>query len=282
MKKRDRTRPRPADPSAKEKSRRDRQREAALKWSGVPPGIPPELVRQFDKLLNAGKTIKDLTDATSESFVVPASRFQKHCSLHPEWSVAVRKLSDANASKKKKDNHHRSVATREFCLKGLHRMEGHNLMVDPGRRRCRACFNARIQGKPMTADMMIRIKSALEGGASLAEILHGVPIGGGRRDRSLIITTSGKFNYQRKIDPAFDSFVKQHIADSNSVGQSVRFARDGNRRQKSPNAVLPPEIRPVIIAAARLKYRLKTIDGGKYADALEWQQRKIRDAGRKR
>jgi hypothetical protein len=248
MKKRDRTRPRPADLSAKEKSRRDRQREAALKWSGVPPGIPPELVRQFDKLLNAGKTIKDLTDATSESFVVPASRFQKHCSLHPEWSVAVRKLSDANASKKKKDNHHRSAATREFCLKGLHRMEGHNLMVDPGRRRCRACFNARIQGRPMTAETISRIKSALESGASLGQILWGKPVGGGRVDRSLIITTSGKFYHQCKIDAAFATLVDQHIADSNSVGQTVRLYRE-----------LPAEMKPTLIAVARLRHKIKGI-----------------------
>lgn len=30
---------------------------------------------------------------------------------------------------------------REWCKSGLHRMEGHNVLIDQGKRRCRACAN---------------------------------------------------------------------------------------------------------------------------------------------
>jgi hypothetical protein len=249
MKKRDRTRPRLATLTTKEIARRDRQREAANKWRGMPPGMPAAMAQKFKNLVDGGKTIKDLTDHQLKSYLVPGSRFQKHCELNPMWSDSVRSISDTNASRKKRLGSVRSLATRELCLKGLHPMKGHNLMVDKlGLRRCRECFRARSHGKPMTSETMDRIKDALERGESLGRILWGKPTGGGPIDRSLVITTSNKFYHQCKIDPAFASFVDRHIADSNTVGQTLRHGRG-----------LPAELKPTLIAVARLKHKIKAI-----------------------
>jgi hypothetical protein len=238
----------------------------------MPPGMPQTLAQRFEREANDGKTIRDLTDINSKSYIVPNSRFRKHCDLNPAWGNKIRKLSDANAAKKKKLSNGRSVATRKFCLKGLHPMKGHNLMIDPGRRRCRACFMARMHGKPMTAETMERLKNAIKAGTPLAEILHGKPLGGGPNDRSLAITSAAKFYHQRKIDPDFASFVDQYIVISNSVGQIARRARDA---EKNPNAVLPPEMRPTVVAIARLRHRLRAIDpDGKLAKRLEDQKRR--------
>jgi hypothetical protein len=231
---------------------RERMRAGVEKWRDKPPGMPPTLVRKFEKAIKLGSTISDLTKPTLSSYLVPHSRFRAHCDLHSAWGRRIYEFSEANASKKKATHSKRAVATRKMCLKGLHPMKGHNLMVDTNkgrqRRRCRACFMARIQGRPMTAETKARIEAALEGGASLAEILWGWPTCGGPQDRSLVITTNGKFYYQRKIDPAFDNFVQKHIADSNSVAQVLRHARDA-----------PAELKPTIIAIARLKHRIKAV-----------------------
>jgi hypothetical protein len=276
--KRDRTRPRPPGLAPKEIAHRDRLREVALKWMGKPPGMPKALAQKFEREAKGGKTIKDLTDINSKSYIVPNSRFRKHCDLNPAWGKRMYRLSAANSGKKKSANSKRGVATRKMCLRGLHPMKGHNLMLDINdgrpRRRCRACFTARLHGKPMTAEMMERLKTALRGGASLGEILWGRPMGGGPKDRSLAITTPGKFYHQRRVDPDFDAFVEEHIADSNSRGFIARQVRTGLKKKKS-DAVLPPELRPTIVVMAAVRGRLRALDpSGKLAKKLEDQRRR--------
>jgi hypothetical protein len=274
--KRDRTRPRPAELPPKEIVRRDRLRASAFKWMGKPPGLPKALARQFEREAKGGKTIKDLTDLRSKSYIVPHSRFRKHCTINPAWGKRMYRLSDVNSGKKKSDNSNRAVATRTMCLRGLHPMKAHNLMLDTNagrpRRRCRACFMARMHGKPMTTETMERLKKAINDGTPLAEILHGNPLGGGPKDRSLAITTAAKFNHQREIDPDFARFVNEHIVDNNSIGQIARRARDGLKK-KNPDAVLPREMRPTVVAIARLRRRLRTVDkDGKLAARLDLEK----------
>jgi hypothetical protein len=264
--KRDRARPRPTGLTANEIARRDRMREAVAKWRDFPPGIPPKLVLKFEKQLRSGKTIADLVNPPSKSFLVPRSRFKKHCKLNPEWAASVQRLSRASVSQKIRAYTAFGCKTK-FCVRGIHLMEGHNILKDKfGNRRCRACQNA-AHGKPMTSETKNRLKAALERGATLGEILHGKPTGGGPKDLSLIITNPDKFYHERKIDPDFASFVDEHIAYSNSIGQTARHARDGAQ-------VAPGEIMPTIVAVVRLKHRLRTMGDGKYARRLKRQDEK--------
>jgi hypothetical protein len=247
MKKRDRTRSRPSVLTPKEMERRDRQRAAAIKWQGMPPGMTEALAQKFEKHLGEGKTITDLTTPKSGSFLVPSSRFHKHCELNPIWSEHVTRLSRASVSKKSKLTSAKGNATKKFCLKGLHRMTKANVLVDKdGGRRCRACCYIAMAGKPLTPEIVERIKEAILGGASFGQICQGKPVGGGPTDRSLYIVTAAKLRRQRKIDPEFDAFVNKHFASSNSIGQILRHNRD-----------LPEEFKPTVIAVARLKHKIK-------------------------
>jgi hypothetical protein len=132
-------------------------------------------------------------------------------------------------------------------------MKGRNLMVvrraSGGMIRfCRSCRDAARGAKPITPEIMNRIKEALERGASIGEITKGFPTGGGPVDRRLYICEHERMLRQRKIDPEFDSLIKKHMAASISVGLALHHAKD-----------LPPEFKPTIIAVARLKHRIKTI-----------------------
>jgi hypothetical protein len=99
---RDKIRPRPAGLTAEQIARRDRQRKAALKWCGLPPGMSPTLAQSFEKRISGGKTIKDLTNPQLKSFLVPESRFKKHCVLNPTWAEHIKKLNGASCTKKRK------------------------------------------------------------------------------------------------------------------------------------------------------------------------------------
>jgi hypothetical protein len=207
------------------------------------------LAGRFERRLIAGKTFKDLTNPQSKSFIVPDSRFKKHCKLNPIWADRVKELNKASITKKWKLTSGHGNATKKFCLRGLHRMTKANVLIDGvGHRRCRACRYISMPGHPMTAESLDQIKEAIRQGASFAQICHGKPIGGGPRDSSLSLTTAAKFQRQRRIDPDFDAFVNEYFASSNSVGQILRHHRD-----------LPAEMKPTLIAVGRLKHKIKAI-----------------------
>jgi hypothetical protein len=71
-----------------------------------------------------------------------------------------------------------------------------------------------------------KVKAALEsGGATVSQILHGRPVGGGAVDRSLKIVDAAAFYRYRRENPDFDRFVAATIANNNSRGQLIRYAR---------------------------------------------------------
>jgi hypothetical protein len=121
----------------------DKLRAAHYRWVGMPSGLTPELASKFVLGLHGGKTIRDMTDAKNVHYVCSSDRFRKHCELNPEWGDEARKTSWANFTAKKKACNVLGLATKEFCLKGLHPMMSDNLRIDPsrGRRACLACRN---------------------------------------------------------------------------------------------------------------------------------------------
>ncbi len=272
--KRDRTRPRPAKLTPREIWHRDRMRASALKWAGLPPGMSPALARKFEQSLEDDKTIKDLTAPQSSFYLVPESRFKKHCEINPAWAQNIFELNKASITKKRKTTSGHGLARKKFCLRGLHRMTKDNVLIDGvGHRRCKACRYTSMAGKPMTAEMVDQIKEAIINGASFGQICHGAPIGGGPVDRSLVITSAAKFQRQRKLDPDFDALVNKHFASSNIIGQIARHVRRGHKKENT-NSVLPPEMKPTVIAIGRLRHRLRTMAGGKYARSLKRQDEK--------
>jgi len=77
------------------------------------------LAERFEKRLIAGKTFKDLTNPQSKSFIVPDSRFKKHCKSNPIWAERVKELNKASITKKWKLTSGHGNATKKFCLRGL-------------------------------------------------------------------------------------------------------------------------------------------------------------------
>jgi hypothetical protein len=203
----------------------------------------------------AGKTITEMTGAKSKSFLVPVSRFKKHCELNPEWAATIIKLGRVNVGKKAQRTSSRGHQARRICLNGLHPMKGHNVMIilhrDGSRnseRRCRACHTKAALGRPMTEETKAKIIAALERGERLRQFLHGIPFDGGPQDHSLVITSVAKFMHQREIDPDFAKIVNKYIPAGNAIAQTLRFNKDA-----------PAEMKPALIALARLRHKLKTV-----------------------
>jgi hypothetical protein len=114
-------------------------------------------------------------------------------------------------------------------------MTGANVFNDGthGRRRCLACRRASSAFAPlMSVEIAERVKKALEAGASLTQITSGRPVGGGDRNRGLVITSFKIIKRYRKENPGFDEFVSTAIADSLIVGQRLRYQRKKNARKR--------------------------------------------------
>jgi hypothetical protein len=230
-------------------------RKAAIKWRGQPTGMSAKLALKFEKEMNDGRTIADLTKSPKlKGYLVTACRFRKHCELNPAWGANMYKLSRINVGKKAQRTSGRGRQAKDICLNGGHPMKGSNVMVIRHRgrieRRCRACHYLTMHGKPMTEEIRIRIVAALERGERLRQILHGHPFGGGPRDRSLIITSPAKFYHQCEIDPDFAKIVDRYIPANTSIGQTLRYAKAKD---------VPAEMTPALIALARLRHKVKAV-----------------------
>jgi hypothetical protein len=75
-----------------------------------------------------------------------------------------------------------------------------------------------------------RSNGALQSGVSLGQICHGKPTGGGKTNRKLVLTQAKVLYRYRRENPEFDCFVVEAIANSNSVGQTIRFSRQRARK----------------------------------------------------
>jgi hypothetical protein len=206
------------------------------------------LADRFERGMRRGDTVKDLTSPDLKTYIVPASRYKVHCSLHPAWARRIAKLNRANISIKKRDNSDRRVMTQEYCLKGLHRMTGDNVMIVNaiGHRRCRTCHYAAAAGHPMPSEKVEEIKAAVANGATFNQICNGIPAGGGEIDRSLVITTAPKLQRQRKLDPEFDTFLKKHFEANIFVGQLLRYNKD-----------VPEEMKATLRLIGKIRHKVK-------------------------
>jgi len=113
------------------------------------------------------------------------------------------------------------------CLKGLHPMSKDNVSIHKGRRCCIACRRIAAANPSMTSmtpDVVEKIKNALQDSATIGQICQGKPAGGGKRDSKLILVRANVLYRYRQLNPEFDRFVVEAIADSNSVGQKLRFS----------------------------------------------------------
>jgi hypothetical protein len=84
----------------------------------------------------------------------------------------------------------------------------------------------------MKPEALVKVKAALEsGGATINQIIHGRPVGGGAVNRSLRLVDSAAFYRYRRENPEFDRFVAEASANNNRLGQKIRYARERTRAQ---------------------------------------------------
>jgi hypothetical protein len=184
-------------------------------------GLSDERAARFMVALRGGMT--------PHLFGVNTKSLELYFATHPDYALEARPLIETNAAaaRRRKGSRLRKL-TEMFCLKGLHAMTGSNVRIDPsrGRRCCLACRNfARDNPPQMTSQDVTKVRQALEAGASTRQILGGHPVGGGKIDRRLILTTRHKFYQQRRLDPEFNLFVATSISDHRGVGLRIHFQR---------------------------------------------------------
>ncbi|WP_375308673.1 hypothetical protein WI560_15425 [Bradyrhizobium sp. A11] len=207
-------------------SRSELHRAAELKWRNVPPGIPADLAVEFMAKLKAGSTIRKLTSGMKQfgPAIVSYERFKRHCKLHPEWAADALSISGENARRGK------GSRLRNFthCKRGHSLADARMRVTKQGWkiRQCVICRNAaRNKCEPLPPEKLRQVKALLVARKSIADIT-GQWLRGKKRP---VICNSSYFYNARKADPEFDRFVREHITDSQSKAQTLRWSLQRTR-----------------------------------------------------
>jgi hypothetical protein len=201
------------------------------KWRNVPPGMPPNVVADFEGKLAAGSTIRKMQDVQHPDYVCSKGRFDKHAKANPEWAERVKKTSWDNATKRKREVNPLSKTTT--CKAGLHPLSGDNLGLfsRPGNveklvRFCRACqrITRRNVAKPLTEEQKNELKAEfIRSPTTVSRIVNGVMPGGFRRVKPLVLPS--RFWHARKTDPEFARFFSEHRERGFALGRNAYYAR---------------------------------------------------------
>jgi hypothetical protein len=192
----------------------------------TPSGLSDEKAARMMLALRKGRTLR--------LFGVKAPRLEAYFKSHPEYEQEALPLIEANneAARLRKGD---ILRTTTHCRAGLHLMTGDNVFMDGthGRKRCRACRRASSAFAPlMSIEVAEKVKQALQGGASLGQITHGKPIGGGKINRKLAITSFKIIKRYRQENPRFDQFVTEAISDSRAFANKIQKQRTLNAMKR--------------------------------------------------
>jgi hypothetical protein len=210
----------------------DKHRAAELKWRGKPPGLPPEMADTIMLGLRSGeRTLSDYYRATSgEHYMCSLHRLNTHCELNPAWAEEARRLSINTSNRRKSINCWLNNLT--VCKNGLHVMTPDNVKVATwGRRLCKACYEANMRrATPLSEEAKARIMSAVDDGASMAQVAHG-KLPGGEKTRSL--APHKNILLTRQLDPEFDVFMTSRLLANSQQRRSRSIVIRQTRAQTS-------------------------------------------------
>jgi hypothetical protein len=169
----------------------------------------------------AGQSKRQLTHGKTP--IVTPRKLRKHCASYPTYGAEIARLAEKNVAivnARKSANSRTHALTAVTCMKGLHQMTPDNIMRrNDARRRnwrqCKACYEASIAKPPLRAPERLlpkidEIKRDILSGASISQICHGRPTGGGKVDRSLVRARPNVFLYLRQVNPEFDRFMREN------------------------------------------------------------------------
>jgi hypothetical protein len=190
----------------------------------APAGLSDEKAARMLSAFRAGKTMR--------AFSLKRGRFDAYCQAHPEYAREALALLAANrkAGDERKAARFRS---QTHCKHG-HTLADAHVYTNKGYRN-RACIHCRaIRGKKiivLSPAAVQKVRVALLGGATIGQMIHGHPIGGGKTNKSLRIVDGQRLAGSRRLDPEFDRFVSETVANNNSRGQKIRYAKTRARAQ---------------------------------------------------
>jgi hypothetical protein len=182
----------------------------------------------------AGQSKRQFTQGKSP--IVTPRKLRKHCASYPTYGAEIARLSEkniANVNARKSANSRTRRLTAVVCMKGLHQMTPDNILRRKDSRRCnwrqcKACYEATLVKPPVRALEKIQIeeiKRDILNGASISQICHGRPTGGGKVDRSLVRARPNVFKYLRQVNADFDRFMQENYTHSLSAAQKIRWSR---------------------------------------------------------
>jgi hypothetical protein len=208
----------------------------ATRRSRFPRLMTPAQANAAMAAMVAGQSKRQFTQGKSP--IVTSRKLRKHCASYSTYGAEIARLSEknitnVNARKSANSRSHRLTAV--MCMKGLHRMTPDNIVRrNDARRRnwrqCKACYEATLVKPPLRALEKIlpkieEIKRDILSGASISQICHGRPTGGGKVDRSLARVRPNVFQYLRQVNPDFNRFMQENYTHSLSAAQKIRWSR---------------------------------------------------------
>jgi hypothetical protein len=176
-----------------------------------PPLMTPAQVIRCISALELGVTRRRMAKREDGAPIVGAKKFKKHCSMFPTWGKKAIQMADKNT--KAADLLKSPKLYRRSCKHG-HSLDEGRIYFKYGYvcRRCRKCDKIRNDNAGLVRpEVAARIAAALRNGATINQIIHGRPAGGGRRDRSLVLVYPPAFYRYRRENPNFDKLVLGYI-----------------------------------------------------------------------
>jgi len=206
----------PKDNLATSSSPSDFRRTLELKWwLNAPPGMSSAMADEFIARLKDGSTVRKLT-LGMRAFgpgLVTASRFKKHCDLHPEWAAEAWRISRENTRRGRAAR----LGSRTHCKFG-HPFSGDNLFVTPeGWRRCRICMEkSHAENRTVSEHQARRAVEALTDGKTIVNIT--------KSDPTYVLNNRALLLFRQK-HPKFDRLVVRLSTANAKVHRAEALAR---------------------------------------------------------
>ena len=188
----------------------------------TPTGLSDEKAARMMAALRSGSTLR--------KFAVKAPRLEAYFKAHPEYARVALPLIEANAEAARFRKGDR-LRTTTHCRAGLHLMIGDNVVPDGshGRKRCLACRRiGKSRPTEMRPEVVAAVKQALQSGATIGQIIHGRPVGGGKTNHSLRVVDAPILSRYRRENPEFNRFVLELTKGNYRRGQRLRWQRTRN------------------------------------------------------
>jgi hypothetical protein len=205
----------------------DKQRASALKWKGMPPGMPPEMAIEFMARLQAGSTIRKLTSGIKKygPAIVSYERFKKHGKMHPAWAADAWRISKVNGNAAKGHFRNRTHCLNGYLFAESARVADYNKGLT---RQCRVCELMRNKrGGVIKPEVLEELTARLMNGSTISDLTKA-----GKKGYLVKFSTLARY---RREHPDFNSIL---VDASRAHGRVVQARAQKLRWQRVRNATV--------------------------------------------